>query len=97
MKRSGTVRGISRTVLSGANGQGKPKDEAQNSLAEAIALILVDRREDGLRGVPPETFRETVGHVKREGCSYTLVETQWRPFLGIVRFQTAWPARFVVT
>ena len=26
--------------IPGANGQGKPKDEAQNSLAEAIALIL---------------------------------------------------------
>ena len=46
--------------IPGANGQGKTKDEAQNSLAEAIALILADRREDGLRGVPPEALRETV-------------------------------------
>jgi hypothetical protein len=29
-------------------------------LAEAIALILEDRREEGLRGVPPEAIRETV-------------------------------------
>ena len=36
------------------------KAEAQDSLAEAIALILADRREDGLRGVPPEALRETV-------------------------------------
>jgi predicted RNase H-like HicB family nuclease len=36
----------------GANGQGRTKDEARDSLAEAIALILEDRREDGLRGVP---------------------------------------------
>lgn len=46
--------------IPGANGQGKTKDEAQNSLAEAIALILADRREDGLRGVPPEAHREKV-------------------------------------
>ena len=44
----------------GANGQGITKDEAQDSLAEAIALILADRREDGLRGVPPDALRETV-------------------------------------
>lgn len=46
--------------IPGANGQGKTKDEAQNSLAEAIALILADRREDGLRGAPPEALGETV-------------------------------------
>jgi predicted RNase H-like HicB family nuclease len=45
--------------IPGANGQGKTKDEARASLAEAIALILEDRREDGLRGVPPEAIRET--------------------------------------
>ncbi len=44
----------------GANGQGRSKDEARESLAEAIALILEDRREDGLRGVPPEAERETI-------------------------------------
>ena len=46
--------------IPGANGQGKTKDEARDSLAEAIALILEDRREEGLRGVPPEAIRETV-------------------------------------
>ena len=44
----------------GANGQGSTKDEARENLAEAIALILEDRREDGLRGVPPDAIRETV-------------------------------------
>lgn len=44
----------------GANGQGRTKDEARESLAEAIALVLEDRREDGLRGVPPEAERETI-------------------------------------
>ena len=43
-----------------ANGQGRTRDETRQSLAEAIALVLEDRREDGLRGVPPEGIRETV-------------------------------------
>jgi len=46
--------------IPGANGQGKNKEEARESLAEAIALILEDRREEGLRGVPPEAIRETI-------------------------------------
>lgn len=46
--------------IPGANGQGRTRDEARKSLAEAIALILDDRREEGLRGVPPEATRETV-------------------------------------
>lgn len=46
--------------IPGANGQGRTKEEARISLAEAIALILEDRREDGLRGVPPDAERETV-------------------------------------
>ena len=46
--------------IPGANGQDRTKDEARDSLAEAIALILEDRREEGLRGVPPEAIRETV-------------------------------------
>ena len=46
--------------IPGANGQGKTKEEARKSLAEAIELILEDRREDALRGVPPDEIRETV-------------------------------------
>jgi predicted RNase H-like HicB family nuclease len=42
------------------NGQGRTKDEARDSLVDAIALILQDRREDGLRGLPPDAERETV-------------------------------------
>ena len=38
----------------GAHGQGKTKDEARESMAQAIALIL-DRREDGLRGCSSNT------------------------------------------
>lgn len=46
--------------IPGANGLGKTKQDARKSLAEAIALILADRREEGLRGVPPDAERETV-------------------------------------
>ena len=46
--------------IPGANGQGRTKDEARASLAEAIALILEDRREDSLRGVPIDAERDTV-------------------------------------
>ena len=46
--------------IPGANGQGHTPDDARESLAEAIALILADRREDGVRGVPPEAIRATV-------------------------------------
>jgi predicted RNase H-like HicB family nuclease len=46
--------------IPGANGQGRTKDECLRSLSEAIALVLEDRREDGLRGVPPDAMREVV-------------------------------------
>ena len=46
--------------IPGANGQGMTKEEARQSLADAIALILEDRRDDGLRGVPKDAERETV-------------------------------------
>ena len=46
--------------IPGANGQGRTKEEALKSLSQAIALILEDRREEGLRGVPAEALRETV-------------------------------------
>ena len=43
-----------------ANGQGHTIEEARQSLKEAIALILEDRRDDGLRGVPADALRATV-------------------------------------
>ena len=46
--------------IPGANGQGRTADECRANLSEAIALILEDRREDGLRGVPQNAIRETV-------------------------------------
>jgi predicted RNase H-like HicB family nuclease len=46
--------------IPGANGQGKSVAEVKENLAEAIELILEDRREDGLRGVPPDAIREKI-------------------------------------
>ena len=47
----------------GANGQGRTLDECRESLRDAIRLILEDRRDDGLRGVPETAIRETVSLV----------------------------------
>jgi len=44
----------------GANGQGHSKDEAKESLASAIQLILEVRRDDALRGIPEDAVRETL-------------------------------------
>ena len=46
--------------IPGANGQGRTKAEARESLAAAIALILDDRRRDGLRALPRDAVREKV-------------------------------------
>ena len=46
--------------IPGANGQGKTVAEAKESLAEAIALILEDRRQDALRGLPEDAIRDEV-------------------------------------
>jgi predicted RNase H-like HicB family nuclease len=46
--------------IPGANGQGLTLEECRESLAAAIRLILEDRREDGLRGVPADARREVV-------------------------------------
>lgn len=44
----------------GANGQGTTKASALKNLAEATALILEDRRKDGLRRLPATARREKV-------------------------------------
>jgi predicted RNase H-like HicB family nuclease len=46
--------------IPGANGQGRSMDECRASLADAISLILEDRRQDGLRGIPEDAICETV-------------------------------------
>ena len=44
----------------GANGQGKSEDECRKNLSEAIALILAERRENGLRGIPQDAIQTVV-------------------------------------
>jgi predicted RNase H-like HicB family nuclease len=46
--------------IPGANGQGKTKAECLKNLSEAIELILEDRRQDGLRGLPDDAEREII-------------------------------------
>jgi len=46
--------------IPGANGQGRTVEECRGNLAEAISLILQDRREDALRGVPREAIRDVL-------------------------------------
>lgn len=46
--------------IPGANGQGRTKKECLENLAEAIRLILEDRRQDALRGIPSEAMQEVV-------------------------------------
>ncbi len=49
-----------RPEIPGANGQGRTREECRKSLAEAIALILEDRREDALRGLPEDAAQDIV-------------------------------------
>ena len=44
----------------GANGQGRTLAECRESLKEAIKLILRDRLEEGLKGIPPNAIQEPV-------------------------------------
>jgi predicted RNase H-like HicB family nuclease len=44
----------------GANGQGRTIEECRKSLADAIALILEDRRHDALRGLPKNAVKDVV-------------------------------------
>lgn len=46
--------------IPGANGQGETIEDCRQNLAEAIGLILEDRREDALWGVPDDAIRQTV-------------------------------------
>jgi predicted RNase H-like HicB family nuclease len=44
----------------GANGQGETIEETKANLVEAIKLVLEDRLEDSLRGLPNEAIRDVV-------------------------------------
>ena len=43
-----------------ANGQGKTIEDCRENLSQAIALVLEDRREDAMRGVPASAVRELI-------------------------------------
>ena len=44
----------------GANGQGLTKEECLKNLADSIKLILKDRREDVMRGLPKNAIKEKI-------------------------------------
>ena len=46
--------------IPGANGQGETVEECRESLKEAVKLILQDRLEDALWGIPDDAIREKV-------------------------------------
>ena len=46
--------------IPGVNGQGKTVEECRSNLAAAIELILEDRLEDALRGIPAGAIRGSV-------------------------------------
>ena len=46
--------------IPGANGQGKTKQECLDSLSDAIALILEDRRAEAMRGIPADATQDIV-------------------------------------
>ncbi len=46
--------------IPGANGQGKTIEECRKNLSEAISLMLEDRRNDVLRGIPEGAIKEVV-------------------------------------
>ena len=46
--------------IPGANGQGESVEKCKINLADAIALILHDRREDARRGLPADAVQDTV-------------------------------------
>lgn len=46
--------------VAGANGQGETLEDVKESLAAATQLILTDRLEDSVRGLPDDAIRETI-------------------------------------
>jgi len=44
----------------GANGQGESIEEAKQSMLDAIRLIMKDRLEDYLRGLPEDVIQDNI-------------------------------------
>jgi predicted RNase H-like HicB family nuclease len=80
--------------IPGANGQGKTRAEALDSLTEVIALALKCQRDKSLQELPVDAERETIvvcgrpsrlaepiyepAQVRNEFTAYTLRDDQWR-------------------
>jgi predicted RNase H-like HicB family nuclease len=60
VERDGPWHTVYCPEIPGANGQGRTKAADLKSLSSAIALMLEDRRKDGLKGVPASAKREKV-------------------------------------
>ena len=56
--RAGTL--LTARRFRGPTAKARTVPESLHSLAEAISLILEDRREDALRGLPAEAIHEVV-------------------------------------
>ncbi len=46
--------------IPGANGQGRTKKECLKNLSDAIKLILEDRRQDVMKGIPQDAVTEVM-------------------------------------
>jgi len=46
--------------IPGANGQGETIQDAKQNLGSAIEMLLADRREDMLRGLPADAIQEAL-------------------------------------
>jgi len=46
--------------IAGANGQGETVEDAKENLRQAILLILEDRKEDYLRGLPKDAIQDKI-------------------------------------
>src|SRR5438045_8505430 len=60
--------------IPGANGQGRTREAARQNLVDAISLILEDRREDMMRGLPADADKDKIGRAScRERVEMTVV------------------------
>ncbi|MGA9623297.1 MAG: type II toxin-antitoxin system HicB family antitoxin [Bryobacteraceae bacterium] len=60
IEREGTWYVAYCAEVTGANGQGRTREECLANLRQAIALILEHRRDESLRALPPDASQELV-------------------------------------
>jgi len=66
-----------------ANGQGKTIEDCRENLSQAISLVLEDRREDAMRGVPASAVRELIRSAASSKASWLLSQTGGRLSLSL--------------